>query len=208
MTAPRLTPAQRTNFLPLTAWGYSWWRRRSLSLLSGQAFSPEREARLFLALCRPQAGESWLDAGTSTGFYAGVLAAQGCRVRAADLSAAMLRQARREQPSAQIVWEQVNLEAAGAGDSESYDGITVGATLNETAHPALFLAQLERRLRSGGQLWLMWAAPTGGALQGGLGRLGGLFFPDLTWVERHLPGCVLGDAFGVGGVQFARLVRR
>ena len=53
----RLTPAQLSNFLPLTAWGYAWWRARSLTLLTGEPFGLEREAQLFLALCRPQPGE-------------------------------------------------------------------------------------------------------------------------------------------------------
>ncbi len=77
---PGLTLAQRSNLSPLTAWGYPIWRERSLTRLSGQFFPPAREAALFQALCRPQPGELWLDAGTSAGFFAGVLARAGCRV--------------------------------------------------------------------------------------------------------------------------------
>ena len=141
-----LTLAQRSNFLPLTAWGYGWWRTRSLTLLSGQPFSLAREEALFLALCRPQPEQVWLDMGTSAGFYAGVLAAAGCRVDALDLSSAMLRKAARRNPSRLIRWQRVNAEETGFADA-SYDGVTIGATLNETADPARLLREAARVLR-------------------------------------------------------------
>lgn len=201
-----LTLAQRSNFFPLTAWGYAWWRARSLSLLSGAPFSLEREARLFRALAAPQPGEWWLDAGTSAGFYAGVLAGAGCRVVALDLSPAMLRVAREREPSERITWRLGNVEALGVPE-ERFDGVTVGATLNETARPAVFLRALEAQLRPGGRLWLMYAAPPGGPVSRLLGRLGGLTFPDAAWVQAQLPGCVLVHATRFGAVQ-VMLLRR
>ncbi|WP_135229463.1 class I SAM-dependent methyltransferase [Deinococcus fonticola] len=203
---PDLTPAQRSNFLPVTAWGYAWWRAHSLSLLSGEPFSLTREACLFQAICAPQAEQHWLDAGTSAGFYAGVLARAGCRVTAADLSTTMLRVAAQRERAPLIAWERVNIEQNGWPDG-SFDGVKVGATLNETAHPDVFLHQLERVLKPGGHLWLMFVPATGGLGQRGLSRLGGLFFPDPSWVERHLPRCTLVHAFRVGRVQFMALVR-
>ena len=68
--APALSAAQRSNLFPVTAWGYAWWRARSLRLLGAHGFTLEREAALFRALCRPQPGQAWLDVGTSAGFYA------------------------------------------------------------------------------------------------------------------------------------------
>lgn len=197
-----LTPAQRSNFWPLTARGYAWWRAHSLTLLSGQPFGLAREARLFLGACAPTAGERWLDVGTSTGFYAGVLARRGCRVVAADLSPAMLREAARREPHPGIEWVQANVEASGwlAG---SFDGVAIGATLNETACPACLLSEAERLLRPGGRLWLMFVHRTGGPDQGLLSRLGGLTFPDLAEVEAALPGCELRHALRAGLVQFA-----
>lgn len=204
MSAPRLrlTPAQRSNFVPLTALGYAWWRARSLSLLSGQRFGLAREAALFVSLCRPQPGQRWLDAGTSTGFYAGVLAAHGCEVVAADLSADMLAQGQRRERSPLIEWQQVNLEVSGWPDA-AFDGVAVGATLNETARPDVFLHEMARLLRPGAPLWLMYAAPSGGFVQRLLGKLGSLTFPDLAWVERQLHGLTLEHAYRVSGVQFA-----
>ncbi|GAA5513348.1 2-methoxy-6-polyprenyl-1,4-benzoquinol methylase, mitochondrial [Deinococcus carri] len=205
---PALTLAQRTNRWPLTAWGYAGWRRRSLTLLTGEAFPLAREAALFRALCRPRPGEGWLDAGTSTGFYAGVLAGAGCRVLAADLSAPMLAAARRQTPHPHIDWFLTNLEASGLPDA-AFDGVTVGATLNETREPARLLAELARLTRPGGQLWLMYVGRTGHPLQPllTLPALGGLTFPDPAWVARHLPGCARTDAVQVGAVVFERYVK-
>ncbi len=199
----RLTPAQRSNFVPLTAWGYSWWRARSLTLLSGEKFSLEREGRLFLGLARPKSGEHWLDIGTSTGFYAGVLARAGCRVDALDISPAMLEAARRRERGA-VNWLRLNAEKTGL-DAEGYDGLTVGATLNETADPAALLREAARLLKPGGQLWLMYAASGGGLGQRILARLGGLTLPDLGWIERQMPGLHLTHAARFGQVEFALL---
>ncbi|ABF44824.1 2-polyprenyl-3-methyl-5-hydroxy-6-metoxy-1;4-benzoquinol methylase [Deinococcus geothermalis DSM 11300] len=205
---PRLTLAQRSNLWPLTAWGYSAWRAHSLTLLTGQPFSLEREAALFLALCRPRPGETWLDAGTSTGFYAGVLARAGCQVLAADLSPSMLAQARRRETHPDITWLLTNLEASGL-PAGSFAGVTVGATLNETRRPARLLAELARLIQPGGQLWLMYVARTGGPLQWLLASpaLGGLTFPDPAWVARQLPGFIRTDGLQVGPVVFERYLK-
>jgi 2-polyprenyl-3-methyl-5-hydroxy-6-metoxy-1,4-benzoquinol methylase len=211
-TEPRLSVAQRSNLSPLTAWGYAWWRARSLTLLGGQPFGLAREAALFRNLCRPQPGQSWLDVGTSTGFYAGVLARAGCRVLAADLSAPMLAQAQQREPSeqegGQIDWAMLNLERSGLPD-ESFDGVTVGATLNETNDPARFLRELARLTRPGGQVWLMYIPRTAGPLQTLLSTpaLGGLSFHDPAWVARQLPDCQRTDLLHVGAVVFERYVK-
>ncbi|ANE44137.1 class I SAM-dependent methyltransferase [Deinococcus puniceus] len=213
-SGPSLSVAQRSNLWPVTAWGYAWWRAHSLTLLGGQAFGLEREAALFSNLCRPQPSQSWLDAGTSTGFYAGVLARAGCRVLAADLSGPMLAEAQRREPShqpseqmdgGQIDWAMLNLEASGLPDA-SFDGVTVGATLNETNDPARFLRELVRLTRPGGQLWLMYLPRTAGPLQTLLSTpaLGGLSFHDPAWVARQLPGCQRTDLLHVGAVVFER----
>lgn len=204
---PALSAAQRSNLFPLTAAGYAWWRERSLRAL-GADFTLEREAALFRALCRPQAGQDWLDVGTSAGFYAGVLARADCRVLAVDLSAPMLREGARREPDARIDWAQLNMERSDLPDA-SFDGVTVGATLNETRGPAALLAECARVLRPGGQLWLMYLRRTGGPLQSLFERpaAGGLNFPDPAWVARHLPGLTRTDGLGVGAVQFERYVR-
>lgn len=201
-----LTPAQRSNLLPLTARIYPFWRARSLTWLSGQPFSLAREERLFLGLCEPLPGERWLDLGTSSGFYAGVLARRGCWVEALDLSPAMLRVAARREPSQRIRWHRLNAEASGLPPG-TYGGITIGATLNETARPALLLQEAGRLLAPGGRLWLMYVAQVGGAGQRLLSALGGLTFPDLAWIERQLPALRLVHLSRFGCLEFALWVK-
>lgn len=185
--SPRLTAAQRSNLLPLTAGGYMSWRRVSLSLLSGTPFTLDREARLFLSLCQPQAGQRWLDIGTSGGYYAGLLAGSGAEVLACDLSPAMLKVAQRREPSPRIDWALLNAEASGL-PSGSFDGVTIGATLNETASAEAMLRESARLLKPGGQLWIMYLARNGGPSQALLSALGGLSFPDPAQLQVWLPG--------------------
>ncbi|WP_408608033.1 class I SAM-dependent methyltransferase [Deinococcus arcticus] len=200
-----LTLAQRSNLWAPTARGYHAWRAGSLRLLGARGLTLAREADLMTALCRPGPGQRWLDAGTSSGFYAGVLARAGAQVLAADLSAPMLQEAGRRQRGLGIEWRQLNLERSGL-PAAGFDGVTVGATLNETHDPARLLSELARLLRPGGQLWLMYLRRTGGPLQAALERaaLGGLTFPDPAWVARALPGLRLTHGLNTGAVRFER----
>ncbi|GHF96405.1 hypothetical protein GCM10017783_05350 [Deinococcus piscis] len=204
-----LTLAQCSNFLLPVAWGYHTWRRASLTLLSGQPFSLGRETQLFLGHARPQPGDAWLDIGTSTGFYAGVLAAQGCRVTATDLSPAMLRAARGRVPGGGVTWVQQDSESLPPQWAGQFAGVTIGATLNETARPEALLHSASAALRPGGGLWLMYLRETGGPVQRALTRpiLSGLNFPQPSWVAAHLPGCPLVMAAQFGAVRFEWRVR-
>ncbi len=197
------TLSQRVNVLVLTARGYAWWRSHSLTLLSGEPFRLEREKQLFLGLAQPQAGERWLDVGTSTGFYAGVLARAGCQVDAIDLSPAMLCEARRREGDA-VNWLRLDGEQTGL-DAGRYDGVTIGATLNETPDPAAMLREAARLLKPGGRLWLMYVAPTGTPVQRLLARLGHLTFTEGRWVERQVPELTLTHLARFGKVELALL---
>lgn len=177
------------------------WCSRSLTWLTGQPFSLQREVSIFLTFAEPAAGQRWLDIGTSAGFYAGVLAARGCRVIATDLSPAMLREARRREASPNIDWRAMNGEELPFG--AEFDGVTIGATLNETASPALMLREAARVLKVGGKLWLMLLTRTGGPLQR-LGALAGLSFPERHWMEAQLPNCRLVHLQQHGAVLFVR----
>ena len=200
---PRLTAAQRSNLLPLTAGGYMSWRRVSLSLLSGTPFTLDREAQLFLSLCRPQAGQRWLDIGTSGGYYAGLLARAGAEVLACDLSPAMLKVAQRREPNVHIDWALLNAEASGLPGG-SFDGVTIGATLNETASAEQMLRESARLLKPGGQLWIMYLARNGGPAQALLSSLGGLSFLDPAQLQTWLPGLQRTELLRVREVVFER----
>ncbi len=202
LPARQLSAAQRSNFWSVTAQGYALWRARSLAFLTGTAFSLNREQHLFLSQCQPSPQQLWLDVGTSTGFYAGVLAGQHCKVLAADISPAMLKVAAQKEPSPYIDWRLLNLEKSGLA-SATFDGITVGATLNETYDPAGMLSELARLLKSGGQLWLMYVPKTGGLGQKVLGLpFAGLSFFDPAWIDQQLPNMQRASGFRVGLVQF------
>lgn len=194
--ASTLTIAQRSNFWPPTALGYSVWRGRALRLL-GTNLDLAAEERLFAGVCRPQG--HWLDVGCSHGVYAAALLRAGARASACDLSPAMLRGARRRVPGAHFML--LNAERSGL-PGHSFDGVAVGATLNETASPPALLRECWRLLRPGGQLWLMYLRRTGGPAQTLLTG-SGLTFPDRTevhgWLE-HAPDF----AWGQGAVVFER----
>ncbi|WP_407570331.1 class I SAM-dependent methyltransferase [Deinococcus altitudinis] len=206
VTPGGLTAAQRSNLLTLTATGYMSWRVRSLSLLTGTAFGLQREAALFRARCAPQPGENWLDVGTSGGWYAGLLAADGARVLACDLSPAMLKVAARLERSHTIDYALLNAEATGLPDG-SFDGVTIGATLNETGSAEAMLRESARLLRGGGQLWVMYLARNGGPSQAALSALGGLSFPDPAELPAWLPGMRRSDLLRVREVVFERWIK-
>jgi uncharacterized protein YbaR (Trm112 family) len=62
-----ITPAQWSNHLGVTAWGYErFWRPRALTLLSGEPFPLEREFRVVQDLLQPAPTGLYLDLGCST----------------------------------------------------------------------------------------------------------------------------------------------
>ncbi|GGQ97620.1 hypothetical protein GCM10008957_07610 [Deinococcus ruber] len=198
--------------MPLTAAGYMSWRARSLSLLSGTAFDLTQEAALFGALCRPEAGQRWLDVGTSAGYYAALLAGAGAHVLACDLSPAMLRVAQRRLRDlfpelGGIDWALLNGEQTGLPRA-SFDGVTIGATLNETSSPAAMLREAAALLKPGGQLWLMYLGRNGSLGQRALTRLGGLTFLDPAELGTYLPQMERRDLRRVREVVFERWVRQ
>lgn len=128
---------------------------------------------------------------------------------AADLIPAMLREAARRTAGLNLTFVRANAEALPGEWSGAFDGVTVGATLNETHAPARVLHEAARVLRPGGSLWLMYLAHTAGPLQRLLSRLalGGLTFPAPAWVAAQLSGCRLEVAARFGAVRFEWWVR-
>jgi ubiquinone/menaquinone biosynthesis C-methylase UbiE len=180
--------AQSSNFLPLTAQVYDLWREHSLSLLTREKFMLEREFALLQDWLKPQPEQHFLDVGTSTGNYARVLAKAGATVVAVDISSHMLQKAIARGNNDNIVYEQVNAEYLPYPD-QSFDGVVMGASLNEFHNTQQALAQAARVLKNGGQLFMMYLCEsdtTFGRLVQAPFRLSGVRFPNRAWVASEL----------------------
>ena len=186
--AAKYTLAQLSNLLPVTALLYDAWRVRSLSLLTGDDFRLEREFALMLTWLNVQPNQTFLDVGTSTGNYARAIAGRGATVTAIDISKPMLTQAQKLTTQANIGYEQVNVEALPYADS-SFDGVVVGASLNEFFDTRQALLQMARVLKPGGKLFMMYLreSDTGiGRLVQTAFKLSGVRFPNRDVVAATL----------------------
>ena len=191
----RLTLAQQSNLIPITAALYDAWRVRSLSLLTGEKYTLEREFALMTDWLEVKPDQNFLDVGTSTGNYAMTLARTGARVTAIDISKPMLEKAQAriqsELEPAQaglITLEQANAEALPYPDS-SFDGVVLGATLNEFNSTRAGLLECARVLKPGGKIFMMYLRQS----ETGLGRLvqvlfelGQIRFPNRETVQATL----------------------
>ena len=192
-SAAKYTLAQLSNLLPVTALLYDAWRVKSLSLLTGDDFRLEREFALMLEWLKVESGQTFLDVGTSTGNYARAIAGCGATVTAIDISKPMLVQAQKLTTQPAITFEQVNVEALPYPDS-SFDGVVVGASLNEFFDTRLALAEMARVLKPGGKLFMMYLrqSDTGfGRFAQTAFKLSGIRFPNreavaATLLERGL----------------------
>jgi ubiquinone/menaquinone biosynthesis C-methylase UbiE len=180
--------AQSSNFLPITAALYDLWRGKSISLLTRENYSLEREFTLMLEWLKVEPKQTFLDVGTSTGNYARVLAKTGAIVTAIDISKPFLERAAQNNSNLEIVFEQANAEALPYADS-SFDGVTLGATLNEFFHTNTALAEIARVLKPGGKLFMMYLCESEtsfGRLVQLPFKLSGVRFPNREAVREYL----------------------
>jgi SAM-dependent methyltransferase len=191
----RLTLTQKSNLIPITAALYDTWRVRSLSLLTGETYTLEREFALMLDWLEVKPDQSFLDVGTSTGNYAMALAKTGARVTAIDISKPMLEKAQTriqtELPAEQaslISLEQANAEALPYAEA-SFDGVVLGATLNEFNSTRAGLLECARVLKPGGKIFMMYLSQSdvtwGRAIQF-LFEMGQIRFPNRETVQAAL----------------------
>lgn len=156
---PKMTWGQYTNQWGMAAkWYEEVWRKRSLTILSGQQFPIEQEQQLLLDWVKPKADGTYLDVGCSTALYGRTLkkVEKNCRVVALDFSTPMLREARQKAYN-----ENTNLYLM-RGDAHflpcyaaAFDGVLMGGTLNELADPLKVLYECRRVLTGGGALFMM-----------------------------------------------------
>lgn len=190
---PKAPLAQKSNFVPLTAWIYEpAWRRYSLSVLTGGSYSVERELALMRERLEPQPGDVILDAACSAGLYARTLLRHhpGTTVHALDYSLPFLRQARRyaERDDVDPVLVHADVRALPYRDAV-FDHIVCGGSLNEFTDLGAHLGELSRVLKPGGLMWQMYltrAESWYGRLFQGLLSLSGLRFFEVDKVDRTM----------------------
>jgi ubiquinone/menaquinone biosynthesis C-methylase UbiE len=182
------TLAQSSNFIPLTAQLYDLWREQSLSLLTQENFNLTREFALLKDWIDVQPEQTFLDIGTSTGNYARVLAQAGGHVTAIDISEHMLKRAIARGNNTNIQYEHANAEYLTYPDS-SFNGIVIGASLNEFNNTKRALEQITRVLKDNGKLFMMYLCESdtsfGKIIQAPFKALG-VRFPNRTWVAQTL----------------------
>lgn len=151
--------AQSTNHWKLTAAMYEdIWRKRSLSLLSGEDFPIEKEHELLIDWTAPKEGAWYLDLGCSTALYGRALKAaqKKSHIVALDFSSQMLEEARLKAEADET--DMYFLRADGRElpfFSNTFDGIVMGGTLNELTEPLKVLYEAKRVLKKEGTFFIM-----------------------------------------------------
>lgn len=154
-----LSLAQSANHWRITASVYeNLWRNRSLSFLTGEEFPIEKEREKLLEWMNPQVGKTYLDVGCSTAIYARALkqSEPDAHVVALDFSLQMLEEARFKAEA-----DQTNLLLLRADArqmpffSKSFDGLTMGGTLNELTDELKVLFECRRVIKEKGVFFMM-----------------------------------------------------
>jgi len=175
--------ASSTNHWKLTAAIYEdIWRKRSLSLLSGEDFPIEKEHELLIEWTEPTQKGLYLDLGASTALYGRALkAAQpDANIVALDFSMQMLEEARIKAEADETDMFLVRADGREMPFfSKTFDGIVMGGTLNELSDPVKVLYEANRVLKKEGNFFLMH-----------------LIKSD-AWYGR-----LLQESIGLGGIKF------
>lgn len=151
--------AQYTNHWKITAAIYEdIWRKRSLSLLSGEEFPIEKEHELLIDWTAPKEDGWYMDLGCSTALYGRALKAaqKKANVVALDFSSQMLEEARLKAEADET--DMYFLRADGRElpfFSNTFDGIVMGGTLNELTEELKVLYEAKRVLKEEGVLFMM-----------------------------------------------------
>lgn len=207
--------AQSSNHWKLTASIYEEiWRKRSLSILTGEEFPIQKEKELLIEWLNPQPGRRYLDIGCSTALYARLAkkAQPECEVIALDFSKQMLDEARLKAEA-----DQANLYLLRADARHlpfygaTFDGLMMGGTLNELTDPIKVMYEARRVAKKDSIFFMMhlvkadaWYA----RLLQNSAEFSGLKFWTVdesnTLFERA--GFSVADQFSKGIVCFTKLI--
>lgn len=175
--------AQSSNHWKVTAALYeNIWRKRSLSIFTGEEFPIEKERELLIDWLNPRPDKRYLDIGCSTALYGRLVkkAEPDCSVGALDFSRQMLSEARIKSEAEEVDLFLIRADARhlpffGA----TFDGLMMGGTLNELTDPLKVLYEARRVVKKDGVFFMM-----------------NLIKAD-TWYAR-----LLQDSAGLGGIKF------
>lgn len=151
--------AQSSNHWTVTAALYEdIWRKRSLSILTGEEFPIDKERELLVDWLNPLAGKRYLDIGCSTALYGRLVkkAQPECEIVALDFSKQMLREARLKAEA-----DETDLYLLRADTrylpffGATFDGLMMGGTLNELTDPLKVLYEARRVVRKDGVFFMM-----------------------------------------------------
>lgn len=175
--------AQSTNHWKITAAIYEdIWRKRSLSLLSGEEFPIEKEHELLIDWTAPKEDGWYLDLGCSTALYGRALKAaqKEANIVALDFSSQMLEEARLKAEADETDLYFVRADGRELPFfSKTFDGVVMGGTLNELTEVLKVLYEAKRVLKDGGVFFMMHLITSG------------------AWYGR-----LLQESAAIGGINF------
>ncbi len=151
--------AQSSNHWKVTAALYEdIWRKRSLSILTGEEFPIEKERELLINWLNPRPGKMYLDIGCSTALYGRLIkkTEPNCDVVSLDFSRQMLQEARMKSEAEEADLYFMRADARKLpffGDT--FDGLTMGGTLNELTDALKVLYEARRVVKKEGVFFMM-----------------------------------------------------
>lgn len=210
-----MTWAQSSNHWKLTAAIYEdIWRKRSLSILTGEEFPIQKEQELLIEWLSPQAENYYLDIGCSTALYARLVkkAEPKAQIVALDFSRQMLEEARIKAEADQTDLFLLRADARklpfyGA----TFDGLMMGGTMNELTDPVKVLYEARRVIKKDGVFFMMHLVKAdvwyGRLLQDSIGY-GGITFWTIEESNQMFEraGFSVADQFSKGIVCFTKLI--
>lgn len=175
--------AQSSNHWKVTAALYEdIWRKRSLSIFTGEDFPTGKERELLVEWLNPRPGKLYLDIGCSTALYGRLVkkVEPECSVVGLDFSKQMLVEARIKSEAEEVDLFLIRADARylpffGA----TFDGLMMGGTLNELTDPLKVLYEARRVVKKDGAFFMM------------------NLIKAEAWYSR-----LLQDSAGFGGVKF------
>ena len=210
-----MTWAQSSNHWTLTASIYEdIWRKRSLSILTGEEFPIAKEQELLIEWLNPQPAKKYMDIGCSTALYARLVKKKQPEVEmvALDFSLQMLSEARLKAEADQTDMYLLRADARklpfyGA----TFDGLMMGGTLNELADPLKVLYEARRVIKKDGVFFMMHLVKADAwyvrLLQESV-SYGGLTFWTMAESNRMFEqaGFGVAEQFSKGIVCFSKLI--